>query len=548
MRLSTSIGASLLFLAPWFTLVVTNKEGEKTIFDTESIEKISFQEEKTGGIKKYLATPEITVTPATTGEVTISWTSVANAGQYRHQLDDNEPTLDKSTEVVLDGLEAGTHTYTVVAVPENTQSYKESLPATATFEVAAVDPSLQMPRILAGEVTSTTIPYTVSGYSGEYYVGIIPRPTEAISDKDLISYINDNPEATQRKKIKGRVTDESFTDLTPAAHYIVAAYPVGSTDKASRQFTRTYIDCTPGTKGTIFPFGVDKTSGFYDVDKVGSLEPYGWTGASGENHDGNMCWACTASGLIQWWLDDYVSKTGHEYPFVNGEAIPKESKCYSTPIMDLINNAFGYSDLGGGCHQTIMWFFAGYYDHPFLGSPSKPESANLVGAPFRSGYPYWKGGFLGMTWEEGMNYIVCNEEANNGWDWYDYTMFYHSNYSLPKDVTIDDAAKKFNLLTIDALLQGPYYICFAGHAMSCWGADYEIMADGTPRIYNLYYCENAIHRTNVHGGYQMGPVTYEPAVYPPHMAGKNVPHCANQIGGKYVILNQSGLRGWQPYF
>ncbi len=49
MRLSTSIGASLLFLAPWFTLVATNKEGEKTIFDTESIEKISFQEEKTGG-------------------------------------------------------------------------------------------------------------------------------------------------------------------------------------------------------------------------------------------------------------------------------------------------------------------------------------------------------------------------------------------------------------------------------------------------------------------------------------------------------------------
>lgn len=416
-----------------------------------------------------------------------------------------------------------------------------------TFSVDSTYSGEHMPRIMPGIATSTTIPYAVSDFSGDYYVGIIPRPAAAISDADLIAYINANPGPTMRKRLSGPVDDGCFTGLTPSAHYIVAAYPVNSTDRATRYFTRTYIDCTPGTRGSVFPFGVDSGSGFIDVDKVGQLDKYGWTGEKDKNDDGNMCWACTASGLIQWWLNDYVSKTGHEYPFVNGDAIPTESKCYATPIMDLINNAFAYSELGGGCHQTIMWFFSGYYDHPFLGSPTNPDYVNLIGVPFRSGYRYWKGGFLGMTWEEGLKYLIYNEEANNGWEWYDHTMFYHSSYSIPKEMTADESARKFNLLTIDALLQGPFYICFAGHAMSCWGADYEIMPDGTPRIHNFYYCENAIHRTNVIGGYQMGPVTYEDAVYPPHLAGKPLAHCANQIGGKYVILNQSGLRGWQPY-
>lgn len=79
------------------------------------------------------------------------------------------------------------------------------------------------------------------------------------------------------------------------------------------------------------------------------------------------------------------------------------------------------------------------------------------------------------------------------------------------------------------------------------GSDYKILEDGTPRINKFYYCENVIHRANKKNGYQMGSVNYGKPMYPLHLTDRNVAKCANDIGGNYVILNESGLRGWQPY-
>ena len=151
-----------------------------------------------------------------------------------------------------------------------------------------------------------------------------------------------------------------------------------------------------------------------------------------------------------------------------------------------------------------------------------------------------------MTFEEAQSYIISNSQANNGYEWYNHNMFYSCNYSIPKDATVDEAAEIFSQLNIDAFMEGPIYICFAKHAMSAWGADYEVLADGTPRITRIRYCENTQHSSNVINGLQNlpdGNIEYKAALYP--LAGRIIPHIVNSIGGQYTLLNCNGLRGWQ---
>ena len=50
-------------------------------------------------------------------------------------------------------------------------------------------------------------------------------------------------------------------------------------------------------KTIVFVEGVNRESGWYDVNKVGK----------GDNGDINMCWAASAANIIEWWQDRYVA-------------------------------------------------------------------------------------------------------------------------------------------------------------------------------------------------------------------------------------------------
>lgn len=532
MKLTSAFGVSLLLLAQGFTLVLTQKNGETTLIDTENIDKISFDEIKSNPIKVVLRTPEITVTQES-GKTHVSWTEVPNAVKYRHYLDDNEPTLDEATEISLEGLSEGTHTYSVVAVPGDTDSFKESLPATASFEVEGNTPGETSTfKIRPGEATSTTIPYIVSGAEGDYYVGIVPRTKEYVSDKDLIEYINSNPGA-QRKKLSGNTEGESFTGLKPNTHYIIAAYPVDSQDKATRFFTCTEVDLTPGTSGSIFPFGVSETEGFYDVDKVfydviKQIRP-DWV------NDDNMCWACASSGLLQWWLDDYKRKTGKDWIMKNPEAIPEKSACYVTPIMDVYMD--GCNNLPGSA-EGILWFMSGTESNTYV---------NNTDWQFKESYKYWKGGFMGMTEKEAKSYMNLKKEANYSYDDPDsYIYTYLLSNSLPKNCKADEARDIFTRLIFETLKEGPSWVGMHGmHALSLWGADYVVSKDGTPEITALYICENSqLRNLNVINGYNKMNVSYN---YD-GMVGRQ--RYAAMISHPWVgtisITIMTSLCGWQP--
>lgn len=534
MRLSSTLGVSLLLLAQGFTLVITQKNGETTLIDTENVDKISFEEEQSSSIKVLLRSPEIIVTQET-GKTRISWNTVPNAARYRHYLDDNDPVLDEATEIILEGLSEGTHTYTVVAVPGDTDSYKESQPATVSFEVERnVDDGTF--NIRAGEVTSTAIPYIVSGAEGDYYVGIVPRTKEFISDKDLIEYIATNP-GTQRKQLSGDSEGESFTGLTPNTHYIVAAYPVDSKDKASRFYTCTELDLTPGASGSIFPFGVSETEGFYDVDKVyydglKNIRP-DWVS------DQEMCWACSSSGILQWWLDDYKRKTGEDWPMKYPDAIPEKSVCYTTPIMDVYME--GCNNLPGSS-EGILWFMSGKQDNTFV---------NNTDWQFKESYKYWQGGFMGMTEKEAKSYLNIKKEAHYPYD--DPDTYIHTfliSNSLPKNCTATQARDIFTPLIFEILKEGPAWVGMHGmHALSLWGADYVVHDDGTPEITALYICENSqqvgvINNLNVINGYNKMVVSYN---YD-GMLGRQrfAPMITHPWVGTVSITNMTSLIGWQP--
>lgn len=551
MNLSSLIAIPLVLATQGYTLILSTKNGEKIKYETDDIEKIEFVENSEPEVTK-LATPSVTVDTQGTS-VSLSWNKVENATSYRQVLDGDSPVETSYTSTSFVNLSAGTHTFTVTALSTDVK-YADSDPATVTFEISVPKP-VSKQIISVNSVTSTTINAEIKAVSEPYYIGIVPRSREYVTDDVLIDAVNSN---STRREIAASNNTQSivFDGLDADTNYIIVAFPKNSGD-VIRYFTRTYIDLTPGNKGTLWAPGVDENSGFIDVNKVGDLGPYGWTlyvdeytlspGDIPSNDDSGLCWACTASGLIQWWLNDYKSKTGQDYPLRHDDAIPAQSKCYSTPVMDVMNDAFGWNE-GASCHDAIKWFFAGFYDHPVLGNPTIPENCNTVGAPMRPDYKYWKGGFLGMSYEEAQSYIVCNAKANDGFEWYNHNKYYSLAYSYPKDATEAEAISVFADLNIDAFMQGPVYIEFSKHAMSAWGIDYEVQADGTPKITRIRYCENAIHSSNVIDGLQElpdGNIEYKVGSYPSSAVGKIIPHIRNSIGGQYSLLGCNGLRGWQ---
>ena len=445
----------------------------------------------------------------------ISWTKVANANSYRHYLDDNEPVKDKNLEVKLTDLPSGKHTYTVVAIPNSaSKKYTESEPATVSFEIVGKF------ALAEGEVTYNSVQALLLDQgTNDYYVGIVPRSDSYMSDADLISYVNSNSSA-QRKELKGLDGNRQevfFSGLQPNTHYVVVAYDSGATDTAYKIFVCTNVDPTPGTKGNVFPFGVSTEKGYYDVDKLGDISRYnsGWTA------DNQMCWACTSAGMIAWWLDDYKLKTGEAYKLTPENILPEKSACYVTPVMDIFASACNNY---AGAADGLDWFMTGIEVNEYA-----TDGDVMLGWRFNENYKYWKGGFMGMTREEARSYLVTNASAHYSYDDpKDYNLTYNVQNNIPMDCTEEESARLFSEVMLDALKQGPSYLSWGGmHAIACWGAEYEVNAQGTPIITYLYMTENS------------------PANDPDHKQYRKIcPKVTTRMGAQ-VIYRMTNLKGWR---
>lgn len=385
------------------------------------------------------------------------------------------------------------------------------------------------------DLKATSVKATVYiAKDGDYGLGIIPLQSAYIDDTELKALLKDLP-ATQYHEVRltaGMQNEITFENLNPATEYIIAFYPLSERDNIGRVFVRTRIDTSRACTGTLFAPGVSLNGGFVDVDKVGDISVYGWDGS-----DNPLCWACSAAGMTQWWLNDYKLKTGQDYEMAR--PISTLSKCYSTPVMDRINDAL-YPGEGGSAIECIKWFFAGYYNHPLYGTPSNADNFNTMGPDFKGSYPEWRGGFMGMSWYEACDFLITNPVADDGrLDW-DNTYFYHWNYSMAnKDK--DERINTYSDLVIEALLQGVLNMSFGGnHDLSCWGADYSVDENGNVRISALYICENENNPANPRGAMERCPIEYKR--YPRNQ--QYLPYMTTPVGGQQAVFLMSGLRGW----
>ncbi len=261
--------------------------------------------------------------------------------------------------------------------------------------------------------------------------------------------------------------------------------------------------------GFIFPPGVNLDGGFVDVDKVGKLDKYGYTGT-----DEELCWACSTAGMMQWWLDDYKRATGTDYPM--RLPLPEKSNCYSTPIMDVLAQAF-YHDAGSPVY-ALEWFFKGM--------PNSITSYSVNSHPvFNYSYTYVNGNFVGMTQEEYSKYLGPKTQ---------------SSYSMYRDLTESEVKVKASADIIAWLKTGPLYIDInrGNHALTCWGVKYTVDINGNPIITRLYYAENDLMPGNLKGKLNESGVTW--------VTGDG-PHMTSTNGLNVEITNFIWMKGYSTF-
>ena len=233
----------------------------------------------------------------------------------------------------------------------------------------------------------------------------------------------------------------------------------------SNEITITAEKATTG-KTIVFAEGVSLTSGWYDVNKKGS----------GSNGDTQMCWAASASNMIQWWQDRYVA-AGNTLPStaINGPGT-KMYDGFDTPyelkLMEMYHSEWDNS-FGGHVEEAIPWYFEGKLNGGEYASPDSQATPKTAGG-------YWK-----SVWSSIEPKIYC------GYDYfsldtfataYTYTVCYN-NYNLwgnGSSLEGEARLKYFSDLVVRAFKYGMASLTISlnsniqtlHHATTLWG--YEI--------------------------------------------------------------------------
>ena len=512
------IAVPIVMMAQGYTLVITHTNGTKTEIPTEEISNMEFVGDTPVEPTK-LETPYVSLIKNGPDSYILAWSKVSNAASYGWKVDDGNVNTATGSQVTINNLTAGSHTVSLWANPAPGSGYSASDPRVSTITVELVVRT----TVITAEQTSISASVSINS-TGSFIAGIVPATVTGASAQ--INYVKSNS-AAQRVAFDatpGSSKPLNFSGLTANTSYNIVVFSSDATDQVNATAVRTATNLNPGDKATVYPPGVTATSGWVDVDKVGNLSPYDW-----EGQDNLMCWACAISGMVQWWLNDYKAKTGHDFETVY--PIPTESKCYSTPIMDLYVNYYSHS--GGSMFDRIKWFFA-----PVLYNWGD-ESGDKV---LNESLPNWKGGFAGMTSEEAQKLMIVNEKSSDGYN----VPLYEFNVRYEDFSDATELAKVFSRKMVDCLHQGPVavHIVTSGgssvHGVSCWGADYEMLSDGSLKISKLYISENDPLSGNIRNGLNPATITYEGS-------GKSalVKIEMSTTNGKKNLNQFFGIRGYQ---
>lgn len=253
----------------------------------------------------------------------------------------------------------------------------------------------------------------------------------------------------------GVLNGNRFVTTTPGKYIVYAV----KDEQKSNEVTISAEEVASTGKSIVFADGVTLTSGWYDVNKVGA----------GDNGDINMCWAASASNIIQWWQDRYMEQGGT----LPSTAITGPGKDhYELALMDIYHSEWDNS-LGGHVEQAIPWYFEGKLNG------GEYASAGTQAVPKSNG-GYWLG-----VWDRIVSNMYCGydyfsyETFNTA---YTYTVCYNNYYLWGNGSSLEgtDRLKYYTDLVVRAFDYGMASMTISlssnisslHHAVTLWG--YEI--------------------------------------------------------------------------
>lgn len=455
----------LAMVADNYNMLIHKKSGEVITMSVDEVEKIDFEQIVPSG---QLSAPVATYEILSETSVKVSWNAVPGAKNYFWRFDSGMTSVTGETSYTFTNLAPGSHTFSVQARAAEGSDNTDSEFSTITFVLRNSTATADMYIFVQNFGHNSARVLFTPGKAEYYKVAVFPA-SGATTDAELINLFNNLP-AGQISMIAEK-GEKTFTGLQPQTSYVVAAMASDNATKVYRRNFTTEATPTPGATLKMFPPGVSMTSGFVDVDKVGDTD-YG--------SDRELCWACVAASMMQWWLDQYKASAGTDYPYAI--PFPAQSKYYTTSVMDVISQ--GFTHQAGSVPFALTWIFAGV---------EYPESYFCNDLPqFNLDYEHVHGGFMGMTENESN---LFNESASV------VDIFAGFNTAQVKVAFADRM--------LGWLRYGPVYLALGGnHALCAWGAEYTIQSNGEKLITKLFVTENDMRSGNAKNAIQEAPVKY----------------------------------------
>ena len=209
-------------------------------------------------------------------------------------------------------------------------------------------------------------------------------------------------------------------------------------------------------KTLVLAEGVTLTSGWYDVNKQ-------------LNGDEMMCWAASASNILQWWQDRY-KEAGNTLPV--GCPDGENTSGYQLKIMDIFRANWSNLARGAWTDSAVTWYFEGvdYYGNAGFGYDNRayPNSGT--------------GGYFSSVWNDVKSYLYNSSEYAYG-----YTCEVN-NYNWRNNS--NGALQGFTDYIVSYIERGMVGLGVAtgvnfsgGHAVTVWGYELDTTTGLLTKLY-----------------------------------------------------------------
>ncbi len=298
-------------------------------------------------------------------QIQLTWDAVGGATYNVYNNDKLVVEGISATSYTVGNLTPGTYYCFTVTAVKGLESEKSS---SGCAETKSGQQVVQLATVTTNNVTNIAATSATCGGN------VTSDGGGVITARGICWSTSQNPTTSDSKTTDGSVlgTYTSYmSNLQRSTTYYVRAYvtnSAGTTYGEEKSFTTTGEE----SKSIVFAEGVTINSGWYDVNKL-----------KNGGGDINMCWAASASNIIQWWQDRYVA-AGNTLPAGAvtgpGTKVYDDGYSYNLALMELYRDLW-WNEKGGGTDHGVIWYFEGrnVQIHAGDGTIAQPNSSTSGG-------------------------------------------------------------------------------------------------------------------------------------------------------------------------